>query len=106
MSFLASRTVADKILAIMFPVSAFVAAGFEHCVADMYFVPLGLFISKWAPASFWIDIGHGAGEPPVIPIDGFLVNLAVVTAGNWVGGALMVGFVYWFLYRRPGRRAR
>jgi len=101
---LASRTVTDKILAITFPVTAFVAAGFEHCVADMYFVPLGLMISRWAPGSFWIDLGHGAGGPPFIPVDGFLINLAVVTAGNWVGGALMVGGVYWFLYRRPGRR--
>ncbi len=96
---LSARSVTDKILAITFPVSAFVAAGFEHCVANMYFVPLGLMIETWAPQSFWADLG--AATRPVIPVSGFLINLVAVTFGNWVGGALLVGAVYWFLYRRP-----
>lgn len=99
---LSARSVGDKILAITFPVSAFVAAGFEHCVANMYFVPLGLMIEAGAPASFWADLGTAARPP--IPIGGFLTNLVVVTAGNWVGGAVLVGAVYWFLYRRPGQQ--
>jgi formate transporter len=99
---LASRSVAGKILAIALPVSAFVAAGFEHCVADMFFVPLGLMISRWAPPSFWVELGHGSAiAPPSIAIDSFLRNLAIVTAGNWIGGALFVGYAYWFAYRRP-----
>ena len=53
---LGARSVTDKILAITFPVTAFVAAGFEHCVANMYFVPLGLLIEYGAPASFWTDL--------------------------------------------------
>lgn len=95
---LAAKSVTDKILAIAFPVAAFVAAGFEHCIANMYFVPLGLLIRNYAPEAFWHSLGDAA--VPVIPVDGFLVNLAVVTVGNWVGGALLVGAVYWFAYCR------
>ncbi|MBW9087007.1 formate/nitrite transporter family protein [Rhizobium wenxiniae] len=97
---LAGRSVADRILAIVFPVTAFVAAGFEHCVANMYYLSLGLMIRYGAPESFWTAIGHAPGE---IPLSGVLTNLTVVTAGNWVGGALLVGGVYWFIYRRPGK---
>ncbi|WP_042691575.1 formate/nitrite transporter family protein [Azospirillum sp. B506] len=98
---LGARSVGDKILAITFPVAAFVAAGFEHCVANMYFVPLGLLIEWGAPDSFWHDLGRAA---PSIPVGNYLVNLAAVTLGNWIGGAVMVGAVYWFIYRRPKLR--
>jgi len=98
---LGARSVTDKILAITLPVSAFVAAGFEHCVANMYFVPLGLLIQWGAPDSFWHELGR-----TVPPIDAghFLVNLGAVTLGNWIGGAVLVGAVYWFIYRRPAIR--
>lgn len=99
---LGARSVTDKVVAIVFPVSAFVAAGFEHCVANMYFVPLGLLIEHGAPASFWAELGRAA---PHVPVGQFLLNLAAVTLGNWIGGALLVGGVYWFIYRRPGRPA-
>ncbi len=95
---LGARSVTDKVLAVVFPVAAFVAAGFEHCVANMYFVPLGLLIEWGAPPAFWADLG---GLPPPIPVGGYLVNLAAVTAGNFVGGALLVGAMYWFIYLRP-----
>ncbi|MBY6261271.1 formate/nitrite transporter family protein [Azospirillum sp. 412522] len=98
---LGARSVGDKILAITFPVAAFVAAGFEHCVANMYFVPLGLLIEWGAPDSFWHDLGRAA---PAIPVGQYLVNLVAVTLGNWIGGAVMVGAVYWFIYRRPKLR--
>jgi len=98
---LGARSVTDKILAITFPITAFVAAGFEHCVANMYFVPLGLLIEQGAPDAFWADLGRSA---PAIPVGHFLLNLAAVTFGNWIGGALLVGGVYWFIYRRPSRR--
>lgn len=79
---MAGRTVTDKILAIVFPISAFVAAGFEHSVANMYFIPLGIFLHA--------DIG----------IADVLHNLIPVTLGNLVGGAGMVGLVYHTIYRR------
>lgn len=97
---LAGRTVADRIAAIILPVTAFVAAGFEHCIANMYYLSLGLMIEFGAPESFWAAIGH---HEAAIPIGGVLTNLAVVTAGNWVGGALIVGGTYWLIYRRPGK---
>ncbi len=96
----AGRSVADKVLAIIFPIGAFVAAGFEHCVANMYFVPLGLFIQWGAPDSFWHDVGHAA---PAIPIDHFILNLGVVTIGNAIGGGVLIGLMYWLAYRRPGK---
>ncbi|MDF1815083.1 MAG: formate/nitrite transporter family protein [Verrucomicrobiales bacterium] len=80
---MAGRSVTDKILAVVFPISAFVAAGFEHCIANLYFVPLGIF--NGAKLS-WSDF--------------ILDNLIPVTFGNLLGGAGMVGFVYWIIYRR------
>ncbi len=79
---LAGRTVTDKILAIIFPIAAFVAAGFEHSVANMYIIPLGIFLHA--------DIG----------LADVLRNLIPVTLGNLVGGAGMVGLVYHTIYRR------
>lgn len=103
-SALGARSVTDRIAAVIFPVAAFVAAGFEHCVADMYFMPLGLFVAHGAPAEFLAGLStHGA--LPTIPIAGFLADLVAVTLGNWVGGAVLVGAVYWLLYRRPARPA-
>ena len=77
----AARHVAGKILAIIFPISAFVALGFEHSVANMYFIPLGMLIS--------------GGSISVID---FLNNLIPVTLGNIVGGGLLVAIVYWSIY--------
>jgi formate transporter len=86
---LAGRNVTDKILAIIFPISAFVAAGFEHSVANMYFIPLGIFLH--AEAVTWSGLAH---------------NLIPVTLGNLVGGAEMVGLVYYVIYRRQTPSAR
>lgn len=102
---LGARSVSDKILAVVFPVTAFVAAGFEHCVADMYFMPLGLMIERAASTDFWVDMARLGHVRTAISPGGFVVNLAAVTLGNWVGGALLVGGIYWFLYRRNASRA-
>ena len=56
------RTTTDRILAILFPITAFVAAGFEHCVANMYFVPMGLAIKQWAPGDWWSAAGVSTGD--------------------------------------------
>jgi formate/nitrite transporter len=79
---MAGRTVTDKILAILFPVTAFVAAGFEHSVANMYFLPLGMLLGA--------DIN----------VTQMLHNLIPVTLGNLLGGSGMVGLVYHTIYRR------
>jgi formate transporter len=100
MSF-SARTTTDRILAIVPPITAFVAAGFEHSIANMYYLPIALFIKAGAPASFWTAIGKTAADYPNLTWDRFLVNnLLPVTIGNIIGGALMVGAVYWFVYLR------
>jgi formate/nitrite transporter len=94
---LAGRSVVDKFIAIVFPISAFVAAGFEHSIANMYFFPLALLL-KW----------HGLALPPgadAITAWGMLANLGPVIAGNIVGGSVLVALVYWVIYRR-GAAAR
>jgi formate transporter len=88
----AGRSVTDKMMAVMLPVSAFIAAGFEHCVANMYFLPLAwlLIQTGHAPTNF---------DPSLITLSGILHNLIPVTLGNIVGGAGFVGATYWAIYR-------
>src|SRR5262245_59236300 len=96
-----ARSALDKIFVIIFPVTAFVAAGFEHSIANMYFIPVGLFIKAGAPDSFWASIGKTAADFPTLTWDNFLLgNLLPVTIGNIIGGSLMVAAVYWFVYLR------
>jgi formate transporter len=95
-----ARTTTDKILAIILPVSCFVAAGFEHSIANMYFIPMGLFIKDFAP-EFLSVIGKTAADYANLTWGNFFVaNLLPVTIGNIIGGALMVGLIYWFIYNR------
>jgi len=82
----AARDVTGKILAIIFPISAFVALGFEHSVANMYLIPIGM-------------LAAGQGIDPVA----VAVNLVPVTLGNVVGGSGLVALVYWLVYLRDGR---
>lgn len=89
---LAGRSVTDKILAIIFPISAFVAAGLEHSVANMYFIPLGILLQSELAVS-------GAEQLSWI---GLWNNLLPVTLGNIFGGGVMVALVYRFVYR-PSR---
>ncbi|MDA7088152.1 formate/nitrite transporter family protein [Pseudomonas sp. SA3-5] len=78
------HSVTDKILGIIFPISAFVALGFEHSIANWFFLPYGLVLD-----------GQG-----LVPVEAALRNLLAVTAGNIVGGTLLVAGVYWLAYRR------
>lgn len=95
-----ARTVADKVAVIVPPIAAFVAAGFEHSIANLYFLPYALLIKWLAPAAFWAAIGQEAGDYTALTVGASLANIAVATAGNLVGGSLMVGTVYWFVYLR------
>lgn len=97
-----ARSATDKILATLFPITAFVAAGFEHSVANMYFIPTGLLIKSTAAASFWSQIGRTTADYASLTWGNFFINnLLPVTLGNVIGGAGMVGLVYWFIYLRP-----
>ena len=91
----------DKILSIIFPITAFVAAGFEHSVANMYFVPIGLFIKSYATPEFWKTTGESVDNYSQLTWQNFLINnLLPVTIGNLIGGAVLVGLVYWFVFLR------
>jgi len=89
----AGRSVTDKIVGVILPISAFVAAGFEHCVANMYFLSLAWLSTEIGgiPANF---------DASLITIPGIIHNLIPVTLGNIVGGAGLVGFVYWVIYQK------
>ncbi len=94
---LAARQTIGKIFAIFFPIMGFVAIGFEHSVANMYFIPTGIFLKAWsglsAPASF---------EAASLSWLGFVFrNLLPVTIGNIIGGAVFVGMSYWGAFLRP-----
>ncbi len=91
------RSVTDKILAIIFPITAFVAMGFEHSIANMYFIPAGLLL-KSDPHIVGLLDGVDLSN---LTTSGFLMNnLLPVTIGNMVGGAIFVGTIYWILYLR------
>jgi len=99
-----ARSVTDKILAIIFPISAFVAAGFEHSVANMYFLPIGLAVKEWGSDSFYETSGLSSGEFSDLTLFNAVVeNLIPVTIGNVIGGSVMVGLVYWLIYIRARR---
>ena len=94
----AGRGVADKFIAIVFPISAFVAAGFEHSIANMYFFPMAMLLKAGG-----LPLPAG-GE--AITVAGMLGNLGPVIAGNIVGGSVLVALVYWVIYlRRPATEA-
>jgi formate transporter len=96
-----ARTTIDRVVSIVPPVTAFVASGFEHSIANIYFIPMGLFIKSGADDTFWTAIGRTAADFPSLTWSNFLLgNLLPVTIGNIIGGSLMVGAVYWFVYLR------
>ena len=93
---LASRLIVGKIFAIFFPIMGFVAIGFEHSIANMYFIPGGIFLNTWAGVA-----------PAGLDLSGltwyafFVKNLLPVTLGNIIGGVVFVGLSYWGAYLRP-----
>ena len=96
-----ARSTIDKIAAIIFPITAFVAAGFEHSVANMYFVPVGLFIKDFDPAF----VATSGADLTGLSWGTFLINnLLPVTLGNIIGGSIFVAAIYWSIFLRPTNR--
>lgn len=94
-----ARSSSVKILSIVFPISAFVAAGFEHSIANMYFIPMGILLLKYGNTDFLRLISDSGQDYSSISWSNFYVfNLLPVTIGNIIGGAGLVGLVYWFVY--------
>jgi formate transporter len=105
-----ARSAIDKIAAIVFPIAAFVAAGFEHSIANMYFIPIGLFIKSFAPeflsdkvvATVLANTGYDLAG---LTWGTFLLNnLLPVTIGNIIGGAILVAAVYWSVFLRTSEQ--
>jgi formate/nitrite transporter len=96
-----ARSTIDKIAVIIFPISAFVAAGFEHSVANMYFIPYALFVKHWDPA-FIASVQGSLTNLDSLTWGSFLLaNLLPVTIGNIIGGGILVAAMYWSVYLRP-----
>lgn len=97
---MAGRSVVDRAVAVFFPITAFVAAGFEHSVANMYLMPLAMLVQ-----SSGVEVAGGGA----VTLAGMGRNLALVIAGNLVGGSVLVGLTYHFIYAgrapAPGRPA-
>lgn len=93
---MAGRSVVDKAVAVIFPITAFVAAGFEHSIANMYLMPLAMLVQS----------GGEAMGGPAVTLSGMATNLAFVTAGNLVGGSVLIGLTYHLIYGRKSRSPR
>jgi len=92
---MAGRSVVDKAAAVIFPITAFVAAGFEHSIANMYLMPLAMLVQQAGP---------GTGQAAVT-WGGMAANLLPVIAGNLLGGSVLVGLTYHVIYRRAEKPA-
>jgi formate/nitrite transporter len=97
---LGGRSVVDKVVVIVPPVTAFGAAGFEHSIANMYALPYAWLIRTWSPPEFWSLVPHGSADFAILTPAAIAANVAAATFGNFIGGGLLVGMVYWFIYLR------
>ena len=96
----AGRTVIDKVFTTIFPVMAFVACGFEHCVANMFFLPMGVVAMNTYGFTGDIDPTKLDAMVQALNAGGVCYNIGLATLGNIVGGAVFVGLIYWFAYRK------
>ncbi len=96
----AGHNVTDKILAILFPITAFVAMGFEHSVANMYFIPAGMLAQHDEVIMQTAQAANHSLDLSNLNLTGLFNNLIPVTLGNMIGGSVFVGLVYWFIYLR------
>ncbi len=105
LTFSSANAMTKAAMTIM-PVAMFVSTGFEHCVANMFMVPLGIVIQNFAPDSFWQQVGTTPAHYADLNVLKFITaNLIPVTLGNIVGGSVLVGLANWSIYRRPQLKA-
>lgn len=98
------RTLTDKMLAMVLPVGMFVASGFEHSIANMFMIPMGIVVKHFATPEFWQAVGAVPEQFAHLTVSNFIIdNLIPVTIGNIIGGGLLVGLTYWVIYLRGGR---
>jgi formate transporter len=97
------RSLMDKMFAMVLPVAMFVASGFEHSIANMFMIPLGIVIKNFAAPEFWQAVGAAPEQFSNLTVSHFVIdNLIPVTIGNIIGGGLLVGLTYWVIYLRGG----
>lgn len=95
----AGKSLTDKAFIMMLPISMFVASGFEHCVANMFMIPMGVMIHSFASPEFWTSIGVDPAQYADLDLSHFIFkNLIPATLGNIVGGVFFIGLMQWFLY--------
>ncbi|WP_416136408.1 formate transporter FocA [Enterobacter hormaechei] len=93
----------DKAMIMVLPVAMFVASGFEHSIANMFMIPMGIVIRNFASPEFWTAVGSTPESFSHLTIMNFITdNLIPVTIGNIIGGGLLVGLTYWVIYLRGG----
>ena len=101
-----TKNVAGKILAMFFPIWIFVASGYEHCVANMYFIPMGIFEKGNSVAVEAAMEHYGLTAEQIASVNWenfFVTNLVPVTIGNIIGGGLVVGLLYWLIYVKKSK---
>ncbi|MDD0823961.1 formate transporter FocA [Mannheimia sp. AT1] len=97
----AGKSLTDKAFIMMLPIAMFVASGFEHCVANMFMIPMGVMISHFASPEFWTAINVDPAQFADLDLSHFIFkNLIPATLGNIVGGVFFIGLMQWFLYIR------
>ncbi|WP_150538368.1 formate transporter FocA [Actinobacillus vicugnae] len=97
----AGKSLTDKAFIMIMPIALFVSSGFEHCVANMFMIPMGMVIAQFASPEFWTAINIDPAQFADLDFYHFIVkNLIPVTLGNIVGGVFFIGLVQWFLYIR------
>ncbi|ECH6754821.1 TPA: formate transporter FocA [Salmonella enterica] len=97
----AGRSLVDKSMIMILPVAMFVASGFEHSIANMFMIPMGIIIRYFASPDFWNAINSSPADFPHLTVVDFITdNLLPVTIGNIIGGGVFVGLVYWVIYLR------
>lgn len=97
----AGKSLTDKAFIMILPIAMFVSSGFEHCVANMFMIPMGVLIQGSASPEFWAMVGVDASQYADLTMANFVVkNLIPATLGNIVGGAFFIGLVQWFLHLR------
>lgn len=101
----AGRSLTDKLLALVLPIGMFVASGFEHSIANMFMIPMGIAIKNFAPSEFWTMVGSSPEQFPSLTVSDFVINnLIPVTIGNIIGGAVLVGLTYWLIHLRGDQK--
>lgn len=99
------RSLTDKAVIMILPVAMFVACGFEHCIANMFMIPMGIVVKYFATPEFWQTVGATPEQFAHLTVNSFIMdNLIPVTIGNIIGGGLLVGLSYWVIYLRGGEQ--